>query len=216
MKRNQSYERVFATWVRRQGAAALPLSELLRQPLLDSRKTPDFLVLGECGAHGCVRLVVDVKGRRAGRTATRHRGWPNWCTQADLEALPAWAAALGVSFVPILAFVYALEESTILPAGTPDQFLYRGQRYLIRGVDARAYRQRMRCRSRRWQTVHLRVADFRELVQPFSWFLQPHPTHGSEDNWQMRDRLACGQRSQRLCIQEAAQQTPWASEGAEQ
>jgi hypothetical protein len=32
----------------------------------------------------------------------------------------------------------------------------------------------------------------------------------------MRDRLACGQRSQRLCIQEAAQQTPWASEGAEQ
>lgn len=173
MRRNQVYELVFATWVRRWGATALPLNEWHRQPLDRSLKTPDFLVLGEGGPQGA-RLVVDVKGRRGGSSARSRRGWPNWCARADLEALPAWASAFGPAFRPVLAFIYALDEQTVLPAGTPDLFVYRGRRYLIRGVDACAYRQRMRQRSQRWQTVYLSAADFRQLVRPFSWFLHSH------------------------------------------
>jgi hypothetical protein len=76
-----------------------------------------------------------------------------------------------------LAFVYALADHVILPPGTPDLFRFRDQRYLIRGVDVYAYRQHMRPRSTRWQTVFLAHSDFRHLVHPFSWFLDDSPEH---------------------------------------
>jgi hypothetical protein len=176
MKRNNLYEQAFAAWARRWGAVVLPLAEIHRQPFPNGLlKTPDFLVLGQGGPEG-VRLVVDVKGRRFGGTQDHPRSvWPNWCHASDLEALPSWAAHLGPSFRPVLAFVYALADHVILPPGTPDLFRFRDQRYLIRGVDVHAYRQYMRLRSTRWQTVFLSRSDFRHLVRPFSWFLDDSP-----------------------------------------
>lgn len=178
MKRNNHYEKAFAAWARRWGAVVLPLAEIHRQPFPHGLlKTPDFLVLGQGGPEGG-RLVVDVKGRRFGGTRDRpNSGWPTWCHISDLEALPSWAAHLGPSFRPVLAFVYALADHVVLPHGTPDLFRFREQRYLIRGVDVHAYRQHMRPRSERWQTVFLSRADFRRLVRPFSWFLDASPEH---------------------------------------
>jgi hypothetical protein len=176
MKRNNHYEQAFATWARRWGAVVLPLAEIHRQQLQqDTLKTPDFLVLGRGGPEGA-RLVVDVKGRRFGGTADRPcYVWPNWCHAGDVEALPRWAAHLGPRFRPVLAFVYALAEHVVLPPGTVDLIRFRQQRYLIRGVDVHAYRQHMRQRSVRWQTVFLPRSDFRRLVRPFSWFLDAGP-----------------------------------------
>jgi len=176
MKRNNPYERVFATWARRWGAVVLPLAEIHRQQFQQERvKTPDFLVLGHGGPEGA-RLVVDVKGRRLGGTPDRPCSvWPNWCHIQDVEALPRWADHLGPCFQPVLAFVYAVAEHVVLPPGTVDLIRWQGQLYLIRGVDVHAYRQHMRQRSRRWQTVFLHRSDFRRLVRPFSWFLEPSP-----------------------------------------
>ena len=174
MKRNNPYELAFATWARRWGAVVLPLAEIHRQQLQHERvKTPDFLVLGHGGPEGA-RLVVDVKGRRLGGTPDRPCStWPNWCHLQDVEALPRWADHLGPCFQPVLAFVYAVAEHVVLPLGTVDLIRWQGQLYLIRGVDVHAYRQHMRQRSRRWQTVFLPRSDFRRLVRPFSWFLDP-------------------------------------------
>ncbi|GIW85323.1 MAG: HYExAFE family protein [Thermogemmata sp.] len=185
MKRNNLYEQAFAAWARRWGAVVLPLAEIHRQPFPNGPlKTPDFLVLGQGGPEGA-RLVVDVKGRRFGGTQDHPRSeWPNWCHASDLEALPSWAAHLGPSFRPVLAFVYALADHAVLPPGTPDLFRFRDQCYLMRGVDVYAYRQHMRPRSTRWQTVFLSRSDFRHLVRPFSWFLDDsleHRTSADDD-----------------------------------
>lgn len=172
MRRSNPYEQAFAAWARRWGAVVLPLQELQRHHLAQQRvKTPDFLVLGRGGPQDA-RLVVDVKGRLC--KASRPGGqvvWPNWCFWDDVQTLPRWAESFGPRFRPVLAFVYRLAPSLELPPTTPDLFSFRGQRYLIRGVDVRDYRDFMRPRSPSWQTVYLTVADFRRLVQPFSSFL---------------------------------------------
>ena len=53
----------------------------------------------------------------------------------------------------------------------PTTFAFRDRVYLMRGVLVNDYRAAMRTRSPRWGTVHLPTAAFRQLVKPFSHFL---------------------------------------------
>ena len=78
----------------------------------------------------------------------------------------------------MLAFVYQIVPPFTLPDDTPDQFVFRDRRYLMRAIPALEYRARMKRRSPRWGTVHLATADFRELVRPFSEMLEPQESPG--------------------------------------
>jgi hypothetical protein len=62
-----------------------------------------------------------------------------------------------------------------LPETTPDLWEYRGRRYLLRAVLADDYRQQMRVRSPKWDTVHLPRAVYRDLAMPFSRLARPQP-----------------------------------------
>jgi hypothetical protein len=172
MKTDNHYEAAFDAYLRKRGAAVVPVVEARRSYLDPGEvKSPDFIVL----APGAPRLVVDVKGRLfpGGKAGTARRVWQNWCKREDVESLVRWADRMGPGFCGVLAFAYDVAVHLELPPGTPDQFVFRGRVYLFRGVRAADYRCRMRTRSPRWRTVHLATADFRDLVKPFSHFLAP-------------------------------------------
>lgn len=176
MKPGNHYEVAFEDYLRRRGAAALPVIEERRSYLdTNSVKSPDFLIVGPADS----RLVVDVKGRRFGGTMEKpRRTWQNWCEQDDVGSLEQWAAHLGPGFRGVLAFIYHIAPELRLAPGTPDVLVHRDELYLVRGVDVADYRAAMRTRSARWSTVHLPTQAFRIAVRPFSWFLENAPDRG--------------------------------------
>ncbi len=173
MKSDNHYEMAFDAYLRKRGVAVVPVVEA-RRSYLDAGevKSPDFIALAPDGA----KLVVDVKGRRfpgSGPGGKPRLVWHNWCEREDVVSLARWAERLGEGFRGVLAFVYDFDPRLELPAGTPDQFVFRGRVYLMRGVPVADYRRHMRTRSPRWKTVHLASDDFRALVKPISHFLAP-------------------------------------------
>jgi hypothetical protein len=175
MKSDNHYEAAFDAYLRKRGAAVVPVVEA-RRSYLDANevKSPDFIVVGPYNT----KLVVDVKGRKfggSGRNGKPRYIWRNWCEHEDVGSLARWAERLGDGFCGVLAFVYHLAPHVELPAGTPDVFAFRHRIYLLRGVQVNDYRTHMRTCSPRWKTVHLAADDFRALVKPISDFLAPAP-----------------------------------------
>lgn len=172
MKRDNHYEAAFEWYLRDRGIAVVPIDEA-RRSYLDSEeiKSPDFIVVGPHEA----RLVVDVKGRQfpslsAGKS---RKTWQNWSTAGDIDGLTRWSGRFGGGFQGVLAFVYHVLPSVVLPADTPDLFTYKDRLYLARGVGVHDYRRHMKARSPRWCTVDLPTAAFRQIVRPFTDFLLP-------------------------------------------
>ena len=84
----------------------------------------------------------------------------------------------GTNYRGVLVFAYHLSPAVGLPDGTTDLWCWRGRRYLFRAVDVEEYREHMRVRSPRWQTVTLPRDAFRALVRPLGHFTragQPAP-----------------------------------------
>lgn len=170
MDRSNHYEAAFEAYLRRLGVGFVAVDETHRSLLGDADvKSLDFVIVDSA------RLVVDVKGRRfpGGTPHKPRRIWQNWSTADDVDGLDRWAAHFGSEFRGVLAFVYHLVPPFGVSPGTRDALAFRDQLYLVRGIDAVEYRERMVSRSRRWGTVGLSTADFRELVRPFSDFLDP-------------------------------------------
>jgi hypothetical protein len=171
MNRDNHYEAAFESFLRARGVAVVPVVEARRSYLDDTDvKSPDFLVIGPDDA----RLVVDVKGRKfpGGPAARPRKVWEHWSTREDVSALARWAARLGPGFRGVLAFVYQVLPTVVLPDDTPDLFVHGGRNYLARGVAVEDYAEHMRPRSPRWGTVDLPTDTFRLLVRPFTTFLE--------------------------------------------
>lgn len=175
MKSDNHYEAAFDAYLRKRGVAVVPVVEARRSYLDPGEvKSPDFIVVAPNDA----KLVVDVKGRKfpgTGKGGKPRNIWHNWCEREDVESLIRWAERFGAGFRGVLAFVYDLALNIELPPDTPDQFVFRGRIYLMRGVLVNDYRRHMRTRSPRWGTVHVLTDDFRALVKPISNFLAPAP-----------------------------------------
>jgi hypothetical protein len=172
VNRDNHYEAAFEAFLRDRGVAFVAVDEAKRTLLGNvDVKSLDFIVVGPRDA----KLVVDVKGRKfpGGGRDRPVKAWQNWSTQEDIDGLVRWAGVLGGGFRGVLAFVYHIVPPFALPPGTPDTFVFRDATYLMRAVEVWDYRENMRPRSRRWGTVHLPAAAFRQVVRPFSDFLKP-------------------------------------------
>ncbi len=170
MLRSNHYDAAFEAWLRQNRMPYVAVDESRRALLTQqSIKSPDFLV--QSPALG--RIVIDVKGRKQ-LSGTQQRRWENWATQDDLQSLTAWEEIFGVQFKSLLVFAYDLvaEPAT---AEQPEMLRFRDRSYSFHGVWASDYRQAMRERSSRWETVWVPSAAYRALRFPLTQFLTEEP-----------------------------------------
>lgn len=171
--RSNHYDVAFEAYLRACRTAYVAVDER-RRSLLErtSLKSLDFLVYpAEQGT-----WLVDVKGRQFA-TGGPGRRWENWATHEDLTGMAKWQELFGGQSRGLLVFAYDLGED--LDNGPPDlgtRFTHRGRHYAFFGVWADAYRERMRVRSPKWETVWLPSELFRELRFPLSEHLIPGVT----------------------------------------
>lgn len=170
MDRSNPYEVAFESYLQINRISYIAIDETRRAPLGDDPvKSADFLIFTPN-----VRLIVDVKGRRfpGGTPQKPRRVWECWSFREDVAGLDRWTDLAGIAFRGLLVFAYLLHPTVSLPVSTPDLFPFHGDRYLFRAVDIAEYRDHMRPRSKRWDTVCLPKDAYRTLVRPFREFLQ--------------------------------------------
>jgi hypothetical protein len=169
MIRSNHYDAAFEAWLREHRVPYVAVDESRRALLAEqSLKSPDFLVQSP----GLGRIVIDVKGRKQVSGGQRRR-WENWATADDLASLDAWESIFGSQFRSLLVFAYDLAADSPEP---PEMLAFRGRRYAFYGVWAARYREAMRGRSRRWETVWVPSAAYRALRFPLTELLLGQPS----------------------------------------
>lgn len=161
--RNVHYEAAFEAFLRERGIPYVAVDEA-KKALFSSAKLKsfDFVVYSKNGRN----LLVDVKGRQL-RNRSGRSGFETWATEQDVADLVQWEQVFGEGFKAILTFVYWIDPP-LNPE--PGMFEYRQRWYLLMGIDLAEYRNHMRRRSAKWETVALPAEDFRSLARPLdSW-----------------------------------------------
>lgn len=157
------YEAAFEAFLRDRGVPYVAVDEAKRALFSNAKlKSFDFVVYSKAGPN----LLVDVKGR-ACRNRSARSGYETWTSEQDVTDLMQWEQVFGDGFRAILSFVYWIDAPLTVE---PGMFEFRERWYLLMGVDLAEYRNHMRRRSAKWETVALPVADFRLLARPLeSW-----------------------------------------------
>jgi len=158
------YEAAFEAFLRRRGTPYVSVDEAKKALFADTKlKSFDFVVYSKNGPN----LLVDVKGRR-------HRGshskgtLQNWATELDVSDLAQWEEVFGQGFKGVFVFIYWIDAPK---RPEPGLFEHRDRWYRILGIDLNEYRNRMRRRSAKWETVHLPSSEFRSLARPLEDWL---------------------------------------------
>lgn len=161
--RSVHYEAAFEAFLRGRGIPYVAVDEAKRALFANAKlKSFDFVVYPPDKP----RLLVDVKGRSL-RNRAKRSGFETWTTEGDVRDLLQWEQVFGEGFCAVLGFVYWID-----PPLTPEPGMYefRDRWYLLMGVDLNEYRDHMRRRSAKWETVCLPAEDFRSLARPIeSW-----------------------------------------------
>jgi hypothetical protein len=157
------YEAAFEAFLRQRGIPYVAVDEAKKALFANAKlKSFDFVVYSKNGPN----LLIDVKGRQQKDSASK-RAFESWTTQRDVDDLLQWEQVFGEGFRAILAFIYWIEAPL-----TPDRgmFEHHDRWYLLMGIDLSEYRNHMRRRSPKWETVSLSADDFRQLARPLeSW-----------------------------------------------
>jgi hypothetical protein len=162
--RSVHYEAAFEGYLREKKIPYVAVDEAKKALFAGSKlKSFDFVVYSQNGPN----LLVDVKGRQAKASSTR-RGYESWTTERDVDDLIQWQQVFGEGFQAVLAFIYWI-EAPMIPE--PGMFEFRERWYLLMGIDLLEYRNHMRRRSAKWETVCLSADDFRQLARPLETWL---------------------------------------------
>ena len=161
--RSVHYEAAFEAFLRERKIPYVAVDEAKKALFSEAKlKSFDFVVYSKSGPN----LLIDVKGRQAKESSGR-KGFESWTTERDIEDLTQWQQVFGEGFTAVLAFVYWI-ECPMLP--DESMFTFRERWYQFMGIDLFKYRDHMRRRSEKWQTVSLSAEDFRQLARPLhSW-----------------------------------------------
>jgi hypothetical protein len=161
--RNVHYEAAFEAFLRSRGIPYVAVDEAKKALFANAKlKSFDFVVYSKNGPN----LLIDVKGRSC-RDRSSRKGFETWATERDIEDLMQWERVFGDGFKAVLTFVYWIDPPLAAEAG---MFEHRDRWYLLMGIDLAEYRNSMRRRSVKWETVALPAEDFRSLARPLeSW-----------------------------------------------
>ena len=165
--RDNHYEAAFEAWLRDRQVPYVAVDEARRSRFPGgSIKSLDFIV----SLQGGFSWLVDVKGRRfpSGR---QKQYWKNWSTRDDLVSMARWERWFGPQFGALFVFAYNLVgDRSPLPAERLYEF--RGELYAFVGIRLREYAMHARPISRRWDTLAMSAAHFRQLAAPVEEFFE--------------------------------------------
>lgn len=166
--RHNHYEAAFEAYLRELRVPYIAVNETRRSLLPEgtSIKSLDFIV----PSPGATVWLIDVKGRRFPTGQKSFQYWTNWCTQDEMESLDRWEQMFGESFQGLLVFAYWVVGPR-LPMPEEQLFSFREQTYGFLAIPLVDYMAASRQRSRRWQTVTMPVAEFRNGVRPVHEFI---------------------------------------------
>lgn len=168
-QRRFHYDAAFEHYLRANGIAYVAVDEAKRaltggraaamKGRASGLKSFDFVVYREAGTN----LLVDVKGRKhASRTG---RAMQNWVTRDDVTCLEKWAGIFGEGFEPAFAFLFWCDQQPP-DALFLDVFQFAERWYAVLAVTLSDYREHMRDRSAKWDTVSVPAADFDRIAKP--------------------------------------------------
>jgi hypothetical protein len=161
--RTVHYEAAFEAFLRDRGTPCVAVDEAKRALFANARlKSFDFVVYSQNGPN----LLIDVKGRQANRRSSG-RTFETWTTERDVNDLIQWEEIFGGGYKALLAFVYWIDAPLVEEPGV---YCHKGRWYRMMGIDLSEYRNHMRRRSAKWETVALPAEDFKSLARPIeSW-----------------------------------------------
>lgn len=157
------YEAAFEAFLRDKGIPCVVVDEAKRALFASAKlKSFDFVVYSPKGPN----LLVDVKGRQV-RNRSSRSGFETWATEQDVNDLAQWEQVFGDGYKAVFTFVYWIDPPLTAESG---MFEFKGRWYYMLGIELAEYRNHMRRRSAKWETVALPVDDFRSLARPIdSW-----------------------------------------------
>lgn len=160
------YEQAFECWLTEQGVPFISIDQSKRFAALeDGVKNFDFLLFPDSDCP----VLVELKGRTFhGSTLAGLKGLDGWVPFEDVEALGHWQAVFEAEkgdCRAVFVFVFAFEQIDVETDGRA-VYDFGDRRFLMLAVGLDSYRELMKPRSGRWQTVSVGADDFRQIVVP--------------------------------------------------
>ena len=165
------YERAFESWlidnhiqyvtVDEQKRAELPASIRSAEASgLCKFKSFDFLLY----PNNQQAIIAEVKGRSfKGTSFAKLAGFECWVTAEDIDGLTKWQEVFGQGHTAIFVFTYKIENVDVDFDGR-DVYDFDSNRYMFFAVKLDDYREFMKQRSPKWQTVTLPADKFRRCA----------------------------------------------------
>jgi hypothetical protein len=182
VQRSQHYDFAFEEYLRRRRVPYVGVDEARRALLperstlkvtrtfpdgsqqVETLKSFDFVVYDDS-----VNRLVAVKGRKVSIPSagiTRPGRLETWVNRDDIDSLLIWQRLFGEGFQACIVFLYWCHAQP--PDGLFNEvFAHNGRWYAMRSVTADDYAKHMKERSRRWNTVDLPSAAFKNISEPF-------------------------------------------------
>ncbi len=116
-------------------------------------------------------IIAEVKGRIfKGTSLSKLTGLECWVTTEDVDGLREWQKVFGSNHKAVYVFAYKIENIDVDYDGR-EAFHFEANRYVFFCIRLDDYRQFMKQRSPKWQTVTLPADKFRECVAEIKDFL---------------------------------------------
>jgi hypothetical protein len=113
------------------------------------------------------------------------KGLQTWVTGEDIEGLLEWRQAVAQQQTCQAGFVFAYRLTQVdVESDGLSVFEFEGQRYVFVLIELDRYRNNMKRRSPRWNTVYLPARQFRSAAVPLSNCMDRHSTVANEINTQ--------------------------------
>lgn len=181
MSAHTHYEQAFEAYLQQQNIPYVAVDQAKKAVFSGARiKSFDFIIYPPRGR----RILADVKGRKFPYQSFQRGRWgETWTTTDDVRGLTRWEEVFGDEYMAVFVFAYWLcgenndgedyEHCPSQPYLFDNIYHYQQRDYTFVIADLHAYRQRMRPRSARWQTVFVPTRHFKLLAQPFDEFVHP-------------------------------------------
>jgi len=155
------YERAFENWLIDNNVQYIVIDEHRRAALGRAKlKSFDFLLYPPNGQI----IIAEVKGRAfKGTSFAKLAGFECWVTADDIDGLANWQRVFGPTHTTVFIFAYKIENIDVDFDGR-EVFDYNADRYVFFAVALDDYREFMKRRSPKWQTVTLPADKFRQFA----------------------------------------------------